>query len=184
MPWLEVRDPAGAALPGVVQPGAAPVERGLGDTWIKGGVELVPADDDQTGVELVARFKTRTGDSARGLGTGGRDIALQLEFFRPLGAWGLFGHVGARFTGDVAGATPYRDPAYAEVGFTRRVVPGWDAGAFLTLREAIGTLGSTREATAYAAHTDGPWRYQVYLTRGMARASPDWALGLGVRRRF
>ncbi len=171
-------------MPGIVQSGGGPVERGLGDAWLKAGIELVPSDDDATGVDLVVKFKTRTGDAARGLGTGATDWALQLEFFRPLGDWGVFGHVGARFTGDVPGAAAYRDPLYGELGFSRRLTPAWDAGAYATWRDAIGSLGAVREATAYAAYTDGPWRYQVYLTRGLSRASPDVALGLGLRRRF
>ncbi|MCC2675658.1 MAG: hypothetical protein K0R58_2605 [Ramlibacter sp.] len=184
IPWIEVRDPAGASLPDVAGGGVATVERGLGDAWIKGGIELVPAGDDATGVELVAKFKTRTGDAARGLGTGGTDWAFQLEFFRPVGAWGLFGHAGFRITGDVEGARAYRDPLYAELGVSRRFSRTWDGGTYLTVREAVGALGPVREATVFAAYSAGAWRHQLYLTRGLSRASPDLALGLGVRRRF
>ncbi|QJW85589.1 hypothetical protein HK414_26885 [Ramlibacter terrae] len=46
---MQVRDEAGAGLPGVAQGGSAPVERGLGDAWLKAGIELREADQTRRG---------------------------------------------------------------------------------------------------------------------------------------
>ncbi|QJW85588.1 hypothetical protein HK414_26880 [Ramlibacter terrae] len=129
-------------------------------------------------------MKTRTGNAARGLGSGGVDYAVQLEALRPVAGWNVFGHVGWRFTGDVPGATPYRNPFYAEVGASRKLAPAVEAGWFVDWRDSIGRPGPQRDATAYAAYTDGAWRYQLYVSKGFSRAAADIALGLGVRRRF
>ncbi|HEY8359420.1 MAG TPA: hypothetical protein VIL30_18375 [Ramlibacter sp.] len=184
LPWIQVRDEAGAALPGVAGSSAAAAEQGLGDAWLKAGIELREADAQTTGLDLVAKVKTRTGNAARGLGSGGIDYAVQLEALRPIAGFNVFGHLGWRHTGDVPGARPYRDPFYAEVGASRKLSPAVEAGFFVDWRDSVGRLGPQRDATVYAAYGTGPWRYQVYVSKGFSRASADAALGLGVRRRF
>ena len=184
VPWVEVRSAnATGGLPGTVLSGGT-VERGLGDIWLKLGVELQEFRTDGVGVDMTLKLKSRSGDSTRGLGSGGTDVAVQVELLRQLGAVVGFGHVGYRHTGDVAGFAAYRNPWYGGLGAYYVATPAWEIGAFMDTREPVGRLGSLREASLYAAWLHGAQRVQFYLTRGFATASPDWALGLSLRHRF
>lgn len=184
VPYLQTRtEAASGGLPDAASAGASR-ERGLGDIWLKLGVEVREFDTDSTGVDLVLKLKTRTGDAQRGLGSGGVDVAVQADLLRAIGPWVGFGHVGYRHTGDVPGLRPYRDPWYGGVGAYRTVMPRVDVGAMLDLRQAIGRLGPLAETTVYAAWRQGGYRLQLHLTRGFAPASPDWAVGVTMRTRF
>lgn len=157
---------------------------GLGDVWLKLSRELRAAGANETGIDLTIKIKAATGDEQRGLGTGGTDVALQLEMLRSLGPMVLFGHLGYRRTGDVAGFAPYRDPWYGELGGMHRTAGGCEHGAYYSHRQPIGRLGALGDATVFSACRLGTQRWQVYLTRGVQPASPQWALGLAVRERF
>lgn len=184
VPWVEVRSGnATGGLPGNALAGGT-VERGLGDIWLKLGVELREFRADGLGVDLTLKLKSRSGDSTRGLGSGGSDVAAQIELLRQFGAVVGFGHVGYRHTGDVAGYAAYRNPWYGGMGAYYAATPAWEIGAFTDLREPLGRLGSLREASLYAAWLRTDQRIQIYLTRGFAPASADWALGLSLRHRF
>ena len=184
LPWVEVRDKAGAALPDSPQGGTAPVEQGLGDAWLKFGMELREADVGRTGVDVVLKLKSRTGNASRGLGTGAWDQVVALEWFRPFAGWSAFGHAGWRNTGDPAGGVPFRNPFLAGIGVQRSLSGGYDAGVTYDWRGAISKLGPLSEATVFAGRNDGPWRYQLYVTGGFTRASAAAAVGVSVRRRF
>lgn len=185
VPWLEVRSAGGgAALPGTVGQGGGSVERGLGDVWLKFSTELREFTADATGLDLTLKLKTASGSLARGLGSGGTDVAVQLEALRALGAWTAFGHLGYRRTGDVPGFKPYRDPWYGEAGALTALSPALEAGAYWSGRQALGRLGPVRELTLYGAWRGGSQRLQLHLTRGFATASPAYALGLTLRHRF
>jgi hypothetical protein len=159
-------------------------ERGLGDIWLKLGFELFPLARDSTGVDLMLKVKTRSGDFDRGLGSGGTDIALQFEVYRLLGPATTWAQLGWRRTGDVAGYRPYRDPWYGELGAFVAAFEGCQLGGYYSGREAIGRLGPLSEFTAFGACTRGSLRAQLYLTRGSGRASPEQAVGLALRQRF
>jgi hypothetical protein len=184
LPWLDVRSEGdGAALPGTVGEGGS-VERGLGDVWLRLSTELRELTAESAGLDLTLKLKTRTGAVERGLGSGGTDVALQLEWLKALGAWTGFGHVGWRRTGDVPGYRPYRDPWYAELGALTATSSRTEAGVYWSGREAIGRLGPVREITVYGAWRGASQRLQLHLTRGLATASPQYAVGVTVRHRF
>jgi hypothetical protein len=159
-------------------------DAGLGDVWFKLSRELRIAGPGMTGVDLTVKLKAATGDVDRGLGSGGTDVALQLEGLHAVGAFTWFGHVGYRRTGDLAGYAPYRDPWYGEVGSLYRASSTCEHGLLYSHRQAIGRLGALGETTAFSACRFGAQRVQLYLTRGLQPASPQWALGLLVRQRF
>jgi hypothetical protein len=185
VPWLDVRSAGGgAALPGTVGEGSSSVERGLGDIWLRLSTELREFSAKGVGLDLTLKVKTATGSLDRGLGSGGTDVALQLEGLKALGAWTGFGHVGWRRTGDVAGFRPYRDPWYVEFGGLTALTPSVEAGAYWSGRQAIGRLGPVRELTLYGAWRGGSQRLQLYVTRGFATASAQYAVGVAVRHRF
>lgn len=188
VPWVRI-DSTERIVPGIGAVDAVPrqqrtVVSGLGDVWLKLTYEIVSPSTDATGFDLTLKVKTASGDFERGLGSGGTDVALQVEALRRVGLVTLFGHVGHRRTGDVGGLTPYRDPWYGEIGALHHLTPACEWGASYSHRQAIGRLGALGEFTALAACRDGARRVQVYLTRGTQPASPDLAIGVGVRQRF
>lgn len=177
VPWLRVKSP--------VNPSEGSTQSGLGDVWLKLRWEMLPLRHQAPGLDLVLKHKTSTGDIRRGMGTGGRDWALQLDGSMLLGqGYMLFGHLGHRRTGDVPGYKPYRNPWYAELGVQGQAASHIDVGSYYTTRQAIGLLGPVKELTAYCSWHDASTRMQAYATRGMATASPDWAAGLIARQRF
>lgn len=183
-PWLEVRSGGVAGgLPGSVGGGGS-VERGQGDAWAKLSWSVPGLDAESLSIDLTARLKLSSGAVDRGLGSGGTDLAWQVEVVRPAGPVQWFGHLGHRRTGDVAGHTPYRDPWYLQVGLSHRPDAALELGALVDAREPIGRLGRLLEATGYLAWRGGSQRWQLHLTRGLAPASPDWAIGLTARQRF
>lgn len=184
VPWVEVAsDQAAGGLPDSAGRGGSR-ERGLGDIWLKGGIELREFTGERTGIDLVLKLKTRSGNVDRGLGSGGTDIAGQLELTKVTGPLMLFGHAGYRVTGDVAGAPAYRDPWYGEIGASWRASERLEAGAFVDLREPLGRLGSSGDLTLYTAWREGRQRVELYVSRGFADESADVAVGLTLRTRF
>jgi hypothetical protein len=184
LPWVEAfSDQGNGGLPDTVGRGGSR-ERGLGDIWLKAGLELRELSREQTGIDLTFKLKTRSGNFDRGLGTGATDLAGQIELTKMVGQLTLFGHVGYRITGDVSGAPAYRDPWYGELGASWRLGERLEAGAFVDAREPIGRLGSARDATLYTALRDGRQRVELYVSRGFADASADVAVGLTWRTRF
>jgi hypothetical protein len=184
-PWLRI-DTEGqpASLPGSVGTGPNPAE-GLGDVWLKMSWAMQAFDDDTPGIDLTLKVKTATGDLNKGLGSGGTDVALQWAGTASLStSTRLFGHLGWRRTGDVKGYAPYRDPWYAELGVQAVQFNPVDFGAYYSTRQAIGRLGPLKELTAFCGWRHESRKMQVYVTRGFANASPQWAAGLTARQRF
>ena len=179
LPWIRSRT-AGEGL----QPPAR--AEGLGDAWLKLTHPVWQGQASHAGgLDGTLKLKTRTGSASQGLGSGGTDVALQLEAWRPT-ASGLqwFGLIGHRLTGGTTGSSDRKNPWYLELGAQKTVQAGFDVGAYAHVRQAIGSLGGTREWTTYGAWRRDGTRTQVYLTRGYAQASPDWAGGLVLRQRF
>jgi len=183
LPWLRVRSPGGSGLPEANGAAGSQVQ-GLGDVWWRGRLALREADARGPGLDLVLKLKLATGDADRGLGTGGRDVALQLDLDQTTAGAQWLAHLGWRHTGDPAGFRPYRNPWYGGVGVQRALSPAWELGAGIDWREPIGRLGPLGEATVHLAWRDGARRWQLHLTGGWERASPDVALGLSWRQRF
>lgn len=183
LPWLDVDSggPTGG-LPDGAQFGRSR-EQGLGDIWLKAGLALREVDASGPGVDVVAKLKTRSGDADRGLGSGGTDLALQLELVQGLGPFSVFGHLGWRRTGDVPGLRPYRNPWYGQLGLMHRPTPALELGALVDVREPIGRLGPLGEGTLFVAWRKGRHRWQLYLSQGWRDASADRALGLSWRVR-
>ena len=184
LPWLQVRSGAASGgLPDSAGSGSSR-EQGAGDVWWRSSLTLRDFDTQGPGVDLTVKLKAANGSASRGLGTGGRDMAVQLEVVQTVGLATVFGHLGWRHTGDPAGFKPYRNPWYGELGAQHRLESGLDLGAYVTLREPIGRLGPLGEGTAYVAWRQGRQRWQLHFTRGWQTASPQGAAGLTWRQRF
>lgn len=179
LPWIRSKTSASEGVQ------ATQVE-GLGDAWLKVTHPLLDASPEHSvSVDWTLKLKTQTGATRLGLGSGSTDFALQVEASQPMGS-GLmwFGLLGHRLTGDASDGPQRRNPWYAELGAQHSSTSGMDVGTYLHARQPIGPLGGTREWTAYSAWRFDRSRLQLYLTRGYAQASPDWAGGLVMRQRF
>lgn len=184
LPWLQVRGADGAtALPDQASPGSGTTVRGRGDAWARLAREAVEAGPDSMGVDLVLKLKAANGSAARGLGSGARDVALQMDLTRRLGAITAFGEIGRRFTGDVPGRARCNDPWYAELGAFVSPTDGVELGAYHDARERIGRLGPLHETTACVAWRSGGQPLQLHATKGHAAAAAGSALGLSWRWR-
>jgi hypothetical protein len=176
VPWLNTSERGGSLS-------QAHSEAGMGDIWTSLSWEAIELDAEHTGIDLTLKHKSANGNEARGLGTGGTDVALQLEWTRLLGPMLAFGHLGYRRTGDVPGLAPYLDPWYTELG-AQTTRGDWTTGFYYDARTPIGRRGALSELTGFAAWRLGAQRLQLYITQGYKTASPRWAAGLSMRSRF
>jgi hypothetical protein len=183
LPWLRVHSPGGSGLPEANGAGSSRVQ-GLGDVWWRGNLTLRDADAQGPGLDLMLKIKAATGSADRGLGSGGRDLALQFDLDQQAAGLQWLAHLGWRRTGDPAGFAPYRNPWYGGLAVQGPLAPAWEWGAGVDWRQPIGRLGPLGEATVHLAWRDGAQRWQLHLTGGWQRASPDAALGLTWRQRF
>jgi hypothetical protein len=84
----------------------------------------------------------------------------------------------------VPGYKPYANPWYGELGLQSNQWSPWTLGMYGSARQATGRLGPLKEVTAFTSVRLGSQTIQAYVTRGLARASPAWAIGMGVGHRF
>lgn len=179
LPWVRSSTSTSAGRP--------PIRvEGLADAWLKLTHPLIEATPEQAlSLDWTLKLKPPTGSRRLGLGSGSTDVALQVEAVQAVGSGlSLFGLLGHRVTGDAPESPPRYNPWYAELGTQHSSKSGLDVGTYVHARQPIGELGGTREWTAYGAWRFDRTRLQLYLTRGYAQASPDWAGGLVMRQRF
>lgn len=198
MAWVSwERKATGGAAAAPVDPAAEPVlntAQGWGDSWVKASWELVEVSRERTGWDLTLKLKGNNGDTHRNLGTGRRDLALQLEAMHLLDRQvTAFGHLGLRASGssrrigDAASQTDTsgrRERAYAEFGLQRSGPPGWVSGLSYDAQQASGSLGPVHELMAYTALTTGATRWELHAAKGFTEASARFQIGLAVRNRF
>jgi hypothetical protein len=169
---------------------------GWGDAWYKASWELQEADADRAGYDLTVKLKGANGDASRSLGSGRRDLALQLEAMRGWAGTTFFGHLGWRASGadsrigastaaaDAGSAQGSRRRGFAEIGLQRSGPPGWTSGAFYDYQQPGGSLGPLSEVSAFTAFTHGRTRLELHAARGFNQASARFQMGLSVRQRF
>jgi hypothetical protein len=171
---------------------------GWGDAWYKASWELQEVDIDRTGYDLTLKAKGANGDATRSLGSGRRDVALQVEAMRGWGRSTLFGHAGLRGSGsasrigassaataaETTSTSGTRRRAYAEIGLQRPGPAGWVSGAFYDVQQPSGSLGPLSELTAFTALTTGATRWELHAARGFTQASARFQLGLSIRHRY
>lgn len=179
LPYLVLEEPAPAG-----SANANAKVRGWGDVGLKVRRTLWASSRPTQGLDLTLKVKTNTGNAARGLGTGGTDVALQLEGYRAFGDWLLFGHLGQRKTGASDLLPAATNPVFTEVGVQKRWAPGTDLGVFYNHRQANGRSGPLSEATAFYQTKWGTDVVQLSLTKGFTDASPRWGVGLAYTVRF
>ena len=191
VPWLEITGPGNVVGVGgdrIVLPGATGprrTESGLGDIVASGFYNVISERTAPVGVDLGAKVKFGTADETKGLGTGENDVAVQADFFKPLGAASAFGSIGYRWYGDPPGVT-LKDVFYFSLGASYRYTDTLSAGLAYDYRPSITPNGGEiSELTAFISQRVGPkTKLQPYLILGFGKASPDYGAGLQVSYAF
>lgn len=196
VPYISVNS-AGATIsggvvvgrPGIGRPPSPTAERisesGLGDVWIEGRYRIKGAGAVPDFVPY-AKIKLGTASYSKGLGTGENDYEAGL---------GLEWNVGRNLF-------PFVDAGYRILGnppgLALRDIATFDGGAMLRLRQHhfLTAMYMARESAQpgfpAAADLIVAWDYradsgtgvQVFFDKGLTDGSPDFALGVGVERRF
>ena len=163
-------------------PGAQPVPQrgrasGVGDLRL---ATTYTVAGDKTGIGVTANAKIATADADKGLGTGANDYGAALDAYRNVGTATVFGGVGyTRF-----GRSPHidvDDAANANVGASVAAGRG-RVGMQLDWREAVARGSEERrDATGFYSRPVGAaTEVQVFASKGMTDAGPDWGAGVGL----
>ncbi len=158
---------------------------GLGDVVAQASYTLFYDTTERFGMDLGTRIKFGTADANKGLGTGQNDYGLNLDAYKGIGNWTLFGGVGyTRY-----GSSQYiklKNGANANAGFSYKVDDGNSVGAYYYYRERIATTGYAQsEVSAFWNHNLGnTLRFQAYALTGFTHGSPDWGGGASLRWSF
>ena len=136
-------------------------------------------------VDLTGKVKFGTADETKGLGTGKTDYAAQVDIYKTVNQFTVFGTLGYKVLGSPAG-TQLNNVSYGSLGSSYKFTPQTSGGLILDLREkAFATGAPQRELTAFVTHKlDTNWKTQAYLVKGFADGSPDWGGGAMLTRAF
>lgn len=172
----------GGTTPPTVTEGSA---SGLGDIVAQSTYGLVRDDAARFGLDLTGKVKFGTASADKGLGTGQNDYGVNLDAYKGLDAWTVFG--GAGFM--KYGSSQYivlHNGWNANLGAGYKLDDGNDIGAYFYFREKISDSGyAQRELTGYWNHRFGSaWRLQAYVLGGFSDGSPDWGAGGSLRYAF
>ena len=158
---------------------------GLGDIVAQATYGLVRDDAARFGLDLTGKVKFGTASADKGLGTGQNDYGVNLDAYKGLDAWTVFG--GAGFM--KYGSSQYivlHNGWNANLGAGYKLDDANDIGAYLYFREKISDSGyAQRELSGYWNHRFGnAWRLQAYVLGGFSDGSPDWGAGGSLRYAF
>jgi hypothetical protein len=158
---------------------------GLGDIVARATYHLFTNADSRFGIDVGGHVKFGTADENKGLGTGKNDYGVNVDLFKGVGAWTLFGGVG--YT-DYGSSQYIRldSGANANVGANYKASDSNSVGAYYYYRERVSDSGyPQREATLYWNHSyNANWRLQAYTLAGLSDGSPDWGGGLSLKYSF
>lgn len=155
--------------------------RGLGDVTLSAAWSFKDIGGSRLYVDVTGRVRLPTGDEARGLGRGTTDYATLMET-------GWDGRRGGVF---VLGGRQYLE---STATVARRDVWQGSAGGWVNVGKAsiVGVQGNWREAATVAGveprsvdvfvnlGLSAGWRVDLSGSAGLSKASPDYAVGLGV----
>jgi hypothetical protein len=186
VPYIAIEGPQGSVSGGVVIPGTGPVEShsGLGDVTVTAGLQLVEPRPGGSRLELGGTVKLPTADEQ--LGTKETDTSVQLSGQQPLGA-GLtaIGSIGYQWYGDPEAYT-LDDGPIGSVGVNYATGHGSNVGVVANYRAAyFDDLGEQVMVSPYVSMSSQQgWTLTGYATAGLTDASPDFAVGVMIGRRF
>ena len=130
-------------------------------------------------------MKIPTASPAKRLGTGAVDFTLGLELFQSYGVFHPFASAGYRFVGQAEGFA-LDDAASASIGLGVTLTRWLTAGISYDWRQSASrSRGDYHEISPYASlPLPAGVRFGPYASIGLSPASPDFAVGLQIRKRF
>ena len=188
VPYLSVTAPEGTIFDTGGEPlpgsGALTTESGLGD--IIGSVtfyDVINSERLGLAIDLTGKVKFATADEAKGLGTGESDYSVRADVYKFIDDFTLLSSVGYKFRGDPAGLD-LNDVLMASLGGTYKFTPEVNGGLFFDYRESsISGSDSVQELSAFVSRrVSETWRFQIYGLTGFTDSSPDWGVGIQVKR--
>lgn len=162
------------------------VQESFGDPVITLSYDVLGNREADLLVSVAGKAKLATTDRRMDLiTTGENDYSLQLDGVRHVGKSSLFATIGRTRKGDPAGVN-YRDPWYYAVGGSHTVASGLTAGVTYDYRQRLTPTGAPiSEASLFLESVINPrYKWQAYVVRGFADASPDLGGGATVTLRF
>lgn len=163
-------------------------EAGLGDVLASAVYSFDPLTPALPYVDVGARIKFPTADEVKGLGTGAYDYTLNLDLYKPYGAFALLGGVGYTFKGDIdpvggiASGLELDNVLASYVGAEYRLNQRWLVGASADYREAASPFAeSSKEISAYVTwRASSHWAITGSGGTGFTNASPDVFAGISL----
>jgi outer membrane putative beta-barrel porin/alpha-amylase len=189
VPWLSVTSPANV-IPGVGSFdqsgrrrrrsfGGTTTESGLGDTVLSATYTAYYNEDAERGIDLTGRVKLPTADADKGLGTGSTDESVQVDLYQTFDRVMLFGDVGYTFFGD-SDFVQLQNTVNYGVGVSNKFSSTDSIGVSYDARQRASVGGfPQRDLTGFWNHrTSRDTRLQAYVSKGLARGSPDFGFGV------
>lgn len=159
---------------------------GVGDLILRGRYYLVDEHDGVPTIAVRGHLKIPTADADRGLGTGRFDEGAGIEISKTL-IGDLIGFIdgGYTFIGDPR-LINFNNQWWYDVGL------GYDVSAKVNLsvfyeeyRAIVPGLANPRDVLiAMNVKGSGGWRYQASTMVGLSNGAPDYAVTVGISRRF
>ena len=190
LPYVRITGSSGGTLIGyddngvpIYSGGTRATETGLGDVVAAVSYSLLNRQDLL--LDMTAKIKFGTADEDKGLGSGETDYGLAFDAYLPMGRHTPFFNLGYRWRGDPAGVD-LRNTFQAGLGLNYKFSEDWSFGGMYDWRAASTAGGeSQRDFTLYGVYKAGPdWKLQGYASQGFSNASPDYSLGLIVKRSY
>lgn len=158
---------------------------GMGDIVMAATYGAFYDSTSKFGIDLTGKVKFGTADRDKGLGTGENDYSVQLDLYKGIDKFGLFGGIGYSVLGS-SDFVQLDNVFNLTAGATYKLAERTTAGVGFDARERVSSTGfPMREVSAFVSHKyDKNWKAQAYVLKGLADGSPDWGLGLSAAYAF
>lgn len=158
---------------------------GLGDVVAQASYTLFYDTASRFGMDLGTKIKFGTADANKGLGTGQNDYGLNLDAYKGIGNWTLFGGVGYTDYGS-SRYIKLNNGANANVGFSFKASDSDSLGAYYDYRQRISDFGHQQSEVSgfWNHHITDTTRLQAYVLAGFTNGSPDWGAGASLKWSF
>ncbi len=172
--------PGTGALPGTV------TTCGVGDLVLRGRYYVLDEHDWMPTVAIRGHVKIPTADADRGLGTGRFDEGVGVELTKTLRpGWMALLDGGYTFIGNPSGVD-FNNQWWYDIGLGHDVTKAMNLSVFYEeYRSIVPGLPNPRDLlVSLSIKGEQGWRYQVSPLVGLSSGAPDFALTVGVSRRF
>lgn len=141
---------------------------------------------ESTGIifDITGRMKIPTASTARNLGTGKFDFAVQGDLVKTISRFMLSASFGYRMLGNPQGIDLH-NVFYGATGIAFRFTPDTTIGASFNIGQSPVRRQDSRDFTLYMSYRlNKNFRLNAYGLRGASERSPDWGGGISLRYAF